>query len=140
MERPLRATKHCRHYSYFRGGTLRDSGPRCAAGCDVSGPVNACMPSPTEVCAKREDYTEAERAAWKAYVDRRLSMLGEAVGVFDPVECGSETRKPCPHCDGTLVLQRMSNGHAWITCTTSECIGPVHFNVDRKSVWPTVTR
>lgn len=133
MERSLRATKHCRHYSYDIG--LND-GPRCAIGCDVKARWKACMPSPTEECDKREEYTEEERAAWKAYADHRMDMLRGAILVFDPVECGTEARKPCPHCGGTLVLQRALNGHAWLNCTTTECVGPVHFNVKREAVWP----
>ena len=144
MDRPLRATRHCRHYSYERGAGWADksSGPRCARGVDLSSPGSAmmCMPGddprPRAGCSQREEYTDEERKAWRAYVDWGLTKLSCALDVFEPVACGTETRKPCPHCDGVLVLQRMSNGHAWLTCTTDGCVGPVHFNVDRKAEWP----
>jgi hypothetical protein len=140
MESPPRATNHCRHYSYERGETLSDGGPRCAAGCDLSasGSVAVCMPQATAACSKREEYTDAERATWKAYTGKRMAMVGEALAVFGAVECGTERREPCPHCTGTLVLQRMRNGHAWLTCTTSGCVGPIHFNVRRETAWPAV--
>lgn len=140
MEKPLRATKHCRHYSYDRGKSFTDGkGPQCALGIDISAPGagRQCWPDPELDCHRREDYTEAERAAWRAWTDHRLSMVGDALAVFGgPVACGAETRKPCPHCDGEVVLQRMSNGHAWLACTTEGCIDPVHFNVDRSAAWP----
>lgn len=140
MEIPLRATNHCRHYSYERGETFSDGGPRCAVGCDLSaaGAASACMPNAASDCSKREEYTDAERAAWKAHTDRRMAMIGEALTVFGPVECGTERREPCPHCAGTLVLQRMRSGHAWLTCTTKGCVGPIHFNVRREVAWPAV--
>lgn len=136
MERPLRATKHCRHYSYDLG--LSGKGPQCAVGVDLSEPGSSCKcwSDPEASCAKREEYTDEERAVWDAWVKHGLKMISDALAVFDPVRCGSETRKPCPHCEGQLVLQRMSNGNAWLTCTTEACISQTHFSVDKAAKWP----
>lgn len=85
IERPLRATHHCRHYSYRNTGLagLRSGdhgGPQCALGIDLSAPAASkpCMPAGTfpalpgdTQCASREDYTDAERAEWKRYRHRR---------------------------------------------------------------------
>jgi hypothetical protein len=136
MSKPLRATHHCRHYSYVRG---LSGGPSCALGVDLSGPGASakCWPEPKASCDKRENFTDAERAAWKAYTVSRLTMLGEAVAAIPaPIPCGTTGECPCPHCDGELRWSRASNGHVWLSCTTTDCIGPVHFNVDRKASWP----
>lgn len=141
MSKPLRATNHCRHYSYERGNINAGDfgGPRCAAGEDMSQPgsFGRCMPDPNGPCAKREDYTDAERKAWKAYGDSRMTMMVEAVAAIPaPIPCGTTGECPCPHCDGKLRWSRASNGHVWLSCTTPDCVGPVHFNVDRKTSWP----
>ena len=139
MMRPLRATHHCRHYSYSPG---LSGGPCCAAGVDMSAPGSPapCMPEPKVSCDKRENFTDAERATWKEYTDSRLKMLGEAVAAIPaPIPCGTTGECPCPHCDGELRWSRASNGHVWLSCTTPDCVGPVHFNVDRKASWPAST-
>lgn len=136
MSKPLRATNHCRHYSYSPG---LSGGPCCAAGVDMSAPgsSNRCMPNPKADCDKREDFTDAERAEWRAYVDGRLVMMAEAVAAIPaPIPCGSTGECQCPHCPGELRWSRASNGHVWLSCTTPDCVGPVHFNIDRKTSWP----
>lgn len=67
---PPMATGHCRFYSYQIGA---DQGPRCARGIDLSAPGSArmCMPDggrPRGLCSQREEWTEAERAAWGRWV------------------------------------------------------------------------
>jgi len=139
MDRPLRATKHCRHYSYDRGETFLSGGPKCALGIDLSEPraCNPCMPAPIAPCDKRADYTDEERAAWRAYTDHRLQMLGDAIKALgNPVACGESRDVACPHCSGKLTVQRMRNGHAWLQCSTPGCIAPVHFNIGRTVAWP----
>lgn len=97
------------------------------------------MPNPGSeaFCAKREEYTDAERSAWKAYADRRMVMIGEAVSAIpDQLPLMSEGNCPCPHCDGLLRYSRAGNGHVWLDCTTAECVGPVHFSIPRDKPWP----
>lgn len=137
-EKPTRATEHCRHYSYERG---LSGGPRCAAGIDLSegGSTAPCMPGagPGAICARRQEYTDAERTAWKDYVARRMTMLSEAVAAIPhAIPIRSEGDCPCPHCSGKLTWSRHSNGHVWLQCTTADCIGPVHFNIPRDRQWP----
>lgn len=63
LQKPAKASRHCRHYSYQLGEKL---GPTCAQGCDlnVPGSIRPCMPESTGPCTLREEYTTAERAAW----------------------------------------------------------------------------
>lgn len=136
MTKPLRATNHCRHYSYERG---LSGGPRCGLGVDLTAPAasSACWPDPKLACDKRQDFSDAERAEWRAYVDGRMLKMAEAVAVIPaPIPCGTTGSCKCPHCPGELHWSRASNGHVWLQCTTDDCIGPVHFNVDRKTQWP----
>jgi hypothetical protein len=136
MSKPLRATNHCRHYSYSPG---LSGGPCCAAGVDMSQPGSSarCMPDPKGACGKREDFTDAERADWKAYVDGRLMKMAEAVAAIPAsIPCGTTGEYKCPLCPGELRWSRASNGHVWLSCTALDCVGPVHFNIDRKTSWP----
>ena len=137
MERPLRATHHCRHYSYAPG---LSGGPRCAAGVDMSvpGSTRPCMPDANVQCAERVEYTEAERAAWEAFKAEGMVRLAKAVeAIPEPISCGGSGSCKCPLCEGgDLQWSRASNGHVWLTCSDRDCIGPVHFNIDRKTVWP----
>lgn len=135
---PLRATHHCRHYNYEHG--LHGRGPICARGIDLSAPAanRPCMPEATDGCVSREEYTDAERAVWVDYRNRRLTMLSEAVEAIPAaVPIGSEGRTTCPHCAGFLSWSRMRNGNVWLQCSGPGCIGPVHFNIPRDQVWPT---
>jgi hypothetical protein len=95
------------------------------------------MPDPKSPCAKREEYTDAEREAWKAYRDAGMVKMIEAVAAIPaPIHCGTSGGCKYPHCPGELRWSRASNGHVWLQCTTPDCIGPIHFNVDRKTSWP----
>lgn len=92
---------------------------------------------PGAICARRQEYTDAERTAWKDYVARRMTMLSEAVAAIPhAIPIRSEGDCPCPHCSGKLTWSRHSNGHVWLQCTTADCIGPVHFNIPRDRQWP----
>ena len=82
LAKPVHATKHCRHYSYRNTGIAGyrrgdPGGPQCARGCDQSGGVDKCMPDrrPESVCGQREEYTDAERAEWNAYVSSSLERM-----------------------------------------------------------------
>lgn len=141
MSKPIHASKHCRHYSYERGNIYAGDfgGPACAVGVDMSQPgsFGRCMPNPSSPCAKREEYTDAEREAWKAYRDEGLAKLAVAVAAIPaPIPCGTTGNCKCPNCPGDLHWSRASNGHVWLECTTEDCVGPVHFNVDSKTSWP----
>lgn len=137
MSRPLRATQHCRHYSYERG---LGGGPRCAKQVDLTKPgsFRMCMPDADVPCARREEYTEEERAAWKNHqAEGLLRMVLAVEAIPEPVPCGGRGQCKCPNCEaGELNWSRASNGHVWLQCSTPECLGPLHFNIHRSTVWP----
>jgi len=133
IERPRPAGKHCRHYSYEPG---LKGGPRCAVDVDLSQPgsTQACMPPKDDmpVCAKREENTEAERAAWEAYREQSMERM---IKIMPMIPGSSRDRKnrdhwgkqgaifPCPGCgEGTVRWVRSSyNGHVHAACTTVNC-------------------
>lgn len=140
FERPPRATKHCRHYSYERGKNYLDGGPRCAVGIDLSAPGASfvCMPDKAETrcpCPKREEYTEAEREAWQRSVADGMERLGAAVQALPkaiPLRTGGNIE--CPNCGGSLRYDRWHRG-AEIKCSTEGCCG-AHFNIAAGADWP----
>jgi len=121
-EPPPIARHHCRHYSYERG--LR-GGPRCAVGINNSEPggAAACMPPPVEngkTCQKREEWTEAERAASTAFTNNCLARIC-AIMAHIP-STGSGGTFMCPVCDGTVSWSRAGrNGHIHAHCSTPNC-------------------
>lgn len=135
--RPPAARQHCRHYRYVRGP---DGGPRCAV--SSAPPVDwlACMPpDPSPLvpgnttprvlpripvaCPKREEWTEAERAAWQVW--RREAMLRAVLimRVIQSVQSVSAGVIPCPACGvGTVSWSRAAcNGHIHARCSTPDC-------------------
>lgn len=125
---PLRATHHCRHYSYLLNSD--DHGPRCARGLDVSGPgaSRPCWPSAAAdgyACDLREEYTEAEREAWHVYTKERTDRM-RLIWPLIPDKAegrGKSGTFECPACDGGVVRwSRTSvNGHVWAACSTPNC-------------------
>ncbi len=142
--KPLHADEHCRHYSYRNTGLAGyqrgdPGGPECARGVDLSAPGagRCCWPEPKAACEKREEYTDDERAAWKAHVASRMVMLAEAIeAIPEPIPTGTSGKTTCPHCAGFLHWTRSRNGHVYLQCTGPDCIGPVHFNVQADRPWP----
>jgi hypothetical protein len=131
--RPIRATWHCRHYSYEPGP---GGGPRCALGADQSAGVQPCMPKPRGECPKREEYTDAERAAWEAETKASLKRVGNAVGALPhPIPLRSTGKVQCPNCGGQLHYSRWERGAA-VECETPHCVGPVRFNIAAGADWP----
>ncbi|WP_321336501.1 hypothetical protein [Breoghania sp.] len=138
-DKPVQATKHCRHYDYKNTPGSGDYGPSCALGFDLTAPGawRRCAPDPDIGCASRSDYTDEERAAWSAYRANRLAMIPVALAAFkEHIGPGEAKSADCPHCAGMLTVARASNGHAWLICSNRECVGPVHFNIDRRTAWP----
>lgn len=134
MKEPLRATYHCRHYSY-------DGKPTCALGVDLSAPVSAlkCLPMPAKnrVCTLREEYTNEERRLWDEFVSKRLDMSIQSVlSISSPVYPGSSGQIDCIHCDGKFSWSRARNGHVMFECSTPSCVGLTHLNIDPKTEWP----
>lgn len=135
--RPPHATKHCRHYSYERGKTWLDGGPRCAKGLDltVPGSTGCCMPEPRGGCTLRAEYTQAERDAWEASRNEGMERLGRAVQALPraiPLRTSGDI--PCPNCDGRLHYARWHRG-AEIKCTSEGCCG-AHFSIAAGVDWP----
>lgn len=145
MEKPLRATKHCRHYSYETSDVGR--GSHCAKGVffrdDKSVDTAPCMPfnsrrkQDADPCEHREEYTAEERATWEKWCEQRMVDLGRAIDALpDDIKCGQGGRVACPVCEtGEFCYSRQSNGHVHVGCTTQGCVG-AHLNVDRNTKWP----
>lgn len=143
MTHPLHATHHCRHYSYERGKDWplgEGAGPRCALGVDLTRPGSSamCMPDggqPRGLCSRREDYTDAERAAWRSFVDagrKRLAAVMSALPRAIPV--GSSVTITCPCCGGGVACHRWQGGAA-VVCTTPDCAA-VRLNIAIGAEWP----
>jgi hypothetical protein len=140
--RPPHASEHCRHYSYKRPFTLPDSGPCCALGIDLSAPGASfvCMPEKGKIaqaCQRREEYTDAERAAWQAAVAASAQRLGKAVQALPraiPLRSGGVI--DCPNCDGKIRYDRWHRG-AELRCSTPYCCA-AHFSIAAGADWPSL--
>ena len=137
FERPLRATHHCRHYSYNNPISHPQAGPQCAVGCvfDEPGSIGRCMPEPRGECSKREEYTDAEREAWEAAKHASMERLCNAVQALPeaiPLRSGGNIE--CPNCGGTLRFDRWHGG-AEIKCSTPHCC-EAHFSIAAGRDWP----
>lgn len=124
---PIRASHHCRHYSYERGETLVESGPRCALGV-MGATIQPCMPGTRrdthQPCPHRVEYSDEERAAYDTYVKeasaRAMNALGALNDAFEAPD-GSGTIQ-CPNCGGSLSYWRKGR-HAQFMCETANCCG-----------------
>lgn len=121
---PEKAGHHCRHYDYVLG---LEGGPTCAIGIDLTKPGSSrvCMPlkAAEEIrCKGREDYTEAERGAWREATHARTFRTFSAIGALPtPIPLDSTGSVNCPNCDGgTLTYSRWERG-ASICCSTENC-------------------
>lgn len=142
FEPPQRARHHCRHYSYELG--LHGRGPLCALGLDLSAPAasGACMPLRAEgdtypsPCAKREDWSDEERATWQAWQAASLERVSKAVAALPaPITLRTRGAVDCPNCDGgKLHFARWRRG-AEIKCTTPYCCS-AHFSIEAGKDWP----
>ena len=135
--RPLRATHHCRHYSY----KLRE-GPNCAEGVDLKSPesINPCMPNAIgDSCALRANYTPTERSAWERAMVERQARLAAAIGaVPHPIPLRTSGKVPCPNCGGVLHYSRWERG-AEIHCETDYCC-EARFSIAPRTDWPAGNR
>jgi hypothetical protein len=133
--RPIRATNHCRHYSYERG---LKGGPRCARGVVLEGAgcVLPCLPDPSGTpCSLREEYTDAEREAWKAESAASMDRLGKAVTALPrAIPLNTSGKIECPNCGGNLHYGRWHRG-AEIRCETPFCAN-AHFSIAAGKDWP----
>lgn len=138
MDRPLRASFHCRHYSYVGG---MQGGPRCARGADLNAPGAAqpCMPAankagkPFPFCGLREEYTDAERETWMRWYERRMeaqakimvAIPGSSRDTKKRAHWGETGSLGCPACEWGIVKwsRARNNGHLWAACSTPGCFG-----------------
>jgi hypothetical protein len=137
FDRPPHATNNCRHYSFERGKSWSDSGPRCAVGVDLSVPATCgqCMPEPHGTCAQREEWTDAERAAWRGAVDASKTRLIMSIAALPaPIPLCTSGSVECPNCLGALHYSRWHRG-AEICCGTPGCTS-ARFNVAAGADWP----
>ena len=90
--RPVRATHHCRHYSYRHADLISECGPQCARGLDLSMPGASlgCMPDQARTCTVREEYTEAERRAGGIVAGRNVQLVHGVNGGRAVQRIGSE--------------------------------------------------
>lgn len=133
--RPLRATQHCRHYSYENG--LQGRGPLCALNLDLSAPgaSGPCMPDPRGSCASRAEYTAEERATWQEWMDARLIRMAAAISVLPvPIPLRTTGTVQCPSCPGTITYSRWERG-ASVKCSTPMC-NEARFNIAAGADWP----
>lgn len=122
--KPTIARQHCRHYRYVSG--LRGGGPSCAVGCDMSaaGAWVACMPSDFKnpsVCAKREDWTDEERARWLAWAEHNKARMIVCMTAIPRDSYDGDVQ--CPACgEGRLRwgLDR-STRRLHAACSTPNC-------------------
>lgn len=131
---PPKASHHCRHYNYVPG-----DGPQCALGMLTNLPKATlpCMPPPSQrgTCSGREEYTDAERAAWEAARNEGMERLAKAVQALPKaIPLRSDGLIDCPNCTGKLHYARWHRG-AEIRCTTPGCCG-AHFNIAAGVDWP----
>lgn len=148
--RPVRATKHCRHYSYDLGANVKEQGPRCARGVDLSyrlyndglkhsPSVEMCMPDggqPRGLCAQREEYTDEERATWAAFQAECMKRVSAAVDALPaPIPLNTQGKIICPNCGGELRFARWNRGSA-IACETENCV-EARFSIEAGADWPT---
>ncbi|AGH58064.1 hypothetical protein RHWG_00043 [Rhodobacter phage RC1] len=138
--RPVRATKHCRHYSYDLGAKVEKQGPRCALEVDLSFPGSSQMSMPQGglprgLCSQREEYTDEERAAWAAFqteCSERVSAAADALPAPIPLNTQGETS--CPNCGGVLHFARWHRGAA-VSCETENC-AEARFSIEAGADWP----
>lgn len=92
------------------------------------------MPKPlnerAKICGERQEHTEEERAAWKAWreesMKRMLQIMPLVPGSADRVkreQWGKSGEFDCPCCDGGKVrwARASVNGHIHAACTTKFC-------------------
>lgn len=134
---PLRATDHCRHYSYKHGDLMSDRGPQCALGVDLSDPgaSRACWSNPEEECLFRAEYTDDERAAWEAWTAEAMNRLGVAIDALPaPLKLNARGHIACPNCGGELHYGRWHRG-AFVQCNTEHCCA-ARMNIAAGADWP----
>lgn len=127
-ERPPKAREHCRHYSYQRGW---NGGPRCARGVDMdaAGAALPCMPPEYQrgaACPKREEWSAAEREAWKSFSTNSIARAGVIMAAIPWDGAGDSGLIECPVCDGKVSWSRArSNGHLHASCSTPNCFAVI---------------
>lgn len=135
---PPIARQHCRHYSYPLPITCDHPGPQCAVGLDISAPgaANPCMPNGTG-CAKREDWTAAERVASDAWQKERTQRVFAAIADLPPLKVNQSQQVDCPNCEGKLSASR-GKSRVWVSCSTQHCVDFSAQLAASVSVWPEV--
>jgi len=137
--KPVRVSGHCRHYSYeLDPRNFATRGPQCARGVNLGGLADTrkCMPdSEGQTCALREEFSEADRAAWQAYRDGCLHRLMKAVGALpSPIPIGTASSVECPNCGGDLTYSRTDRS-ALIQCSTENCCS-ARYTTECGANWP----
>ena len=122
-QKPPKARHHCRHYSYEipNGGGVGEC--RCAVDVDLSaeGAWRACIPDPDRTCERREEWSDEERSAFKAWSDDHIARMVHVVSAIP--KDGTIGTLTCPACGTGKVhwTRARSNGHLHAQCTTPNC-------------------
>lgn len=120
--KPPIARQHCRHYSYVLPYSDPNCGPHCAVGVDLSAPGGTapCMPEGTG-CAKREDWTEEERATWERWERAGTERMIAAIKAIPCLEANQSVTIECPNCGNRLRAER-TRRRAYVACETPHCV------------------
>ena len=127
--KPPMARGWCKHYSNKpapwpkpRPSTpeAMTFGPQCAVGAEPCR-GDACYPDPKDVCDKRENWSDEEKATWEAWQHHSMSRVIVCMEAIPKDGWGGKL--PCPACGtGTISwsLARV-NRHIHAACSTKRC-------------------
>ena len=132
MQKPVRATNSCKHYSYVVGEGSKCSKHICLSKIDH---INTCLFSPTLPCGHREDFTDEDRELWKKWVTVQLKRFDVMTATIGPVAANERKSAKCRYCDGQFHIQRVRNS-AWVWCDGDECVSKTHVNTGMLKYWP----
>lgn len=135
IDRPVRATSHCRHYNY-------EDGPQCEKGHSFApgDALRMCCtlePKSFKECTMRAEFTVKEYNDWQEYSHETVRRNCSAIAALPvPISERTNGQVECPNCGGVLKYARWSGGASLVCSTTVNCVGPVRFSIDRGADWP----
>ena len=98
------------------------------------GSENKCMPEERGGCAKRQEYTEAERADWQDWQEIRWELDSVRMsGIKEPLPTGMALTYKCPCGKGTAKAERGIK-RVYVNCTCD--LGRIELNIGHAGEWP----
>lgn len=127
--KPPIARGWCRHYGRSKDGQGLFSDMVCDIGVDFMkefGRAHPCLPlaeGETSPCSKREDWTDEEKAAWKAWSAEHMARMILVAAAFPERKPGQSGQFECPACGVGRVSWATArcNGHLHARCSTPTC-------------------